>query len=249
MGRVRGVDLLRAFGRSLWLQAAWSFRGMQAVGFAYAVDPVLARLYGEGDDRQRARSRHLELFNTHPFLASAILGCVIRLEERGEPGADEAVRRVKAALMGPCGAVGDSLYWSGLKPLLLLAALHAAYLGHGWAPWAFVGSFLGMNVAGRVLGFWQGYRKGVAVIDTVGRLDLLAWSRRGKALGAVLLGSLLTLAAAPTALDRWEVPAALWVPGAWAVALGLSWVVDRGVRPEWLVYLAALVSGVVVTCT
>lgn len=222
---------------------------MQSVGFAYAMEPALERLYPSGEARRQAVTRHLGFFNTHPYLASTVLGCAIRLEEEGGDGVGQAVERVKSALMGPYGALGDSFYWAGVKPLLVLVALHAAYRGALWAPWLFLGAFAVANLGGRLYGFALGYRRGVGVVDAVGRLDLLAWARRCKAASAVLVGALLAAAAGPTALGRWGLPPWAWGTGAGVLAVGGAYLMRRGIRPEWMVYLAALASGAIVACT
>ncbi len=43
--RVPPAILARVFWRCLFLQAAWNRRGMQNLGFAYAIDPALRALY------------------------------------------------------------------------------------------------------------------------------------------------------------------------------------------------------------
>ena len=43
----------------LFLQAAWNRRGMQNLGFAYAIDPALRRLYADPARRTAALRRHL----------------------------------------------------------------------------------------------------------------------------------------------------------------------------------------------
>ena len=101
-------DLCKVFWRSLWLQSSWSFEGMQSLGFAYAVSPALQRIHGKEEGSRLSRVRHLEFFNTHPFLAAAILGCVVRMEELGE--GEETLSHAKTALMGAYGAVGDAFY-------------------------------------------------------------------------------------------------------------------------------------------
>ncbi|MBE0618034.1 MAG: PTS system mannose/fructose/sorbose family transporter subunit IID, partial [Proteobacteria bacterium] len=227
------------FCRSLCLQASWSFQGMQSLGFAYAMGPALRRLYGAEDAYRLAVQRHLEFFNTHPFLAAAVLGAAVRLEADGGEGSAQAVRKLKSGLMGPCGAVGDSLYWGSLKPLLVVAALHLAYRGVWWAPVAFLTVFTACNLTGRACGFFQGYRRGLGVAEVLSRLDLLTWARRGKVLCAVLLGALVAAAYGPTALDAWDVPVPLWGGVALALTLSTAWVIGRGMRPTWVLILTA----------
>ena len=111
--------------RSVWLrqfavQACWNYEGMQNVGFAYGVMPVLRHLYGgRPDDMIRAVKRHLEFFNTNPVLAGVILGAAVRLEERAAAGEADprAIGTFKVGLMGSLGAIGDSYFWGALKPM------------------------------------------------------------------------------------------------------------------------------------
>ncbi len=223
---------------------------MQSVGFAYAMDPALRRLYGDGGELRASRVRQLEFFNTHPYLAAAILGCTIRLEQDGGPDLDERVRRVKNALMGAYGAIGDSFYWGGLRPLLILACVLAGFRQAGWAPWLFLCLFGGANLGGRTYFFVQGYRRGLGVVDAVNRLNLLEASRYTKALASVVLGALLATAVGP---ERFGIaggfPAWLWALGCWLFTLALSWAITRGLNPAWLVYVAGLVAVGIVAWT
>ena len=57
---VSALALLRAFWRSLFLQAAWNPRGMQNLGFADAMGPALDALYPDERVRAAAVERHLE---------------------------------------------------------------------------------------------------------------------------------------------------------------------------------------------
>jgi mannose PTS system EIID component len=240
---LRRSDLARSFARSLWIQASWSFEGMQSVGFAYALEPVLARLY-RGEELRRARERHLEFFNTHPYLAAAVIGCVARLEEVGGPDAEATIRRVKTGLMGPCGAMGDSFCWGSLKPFLVLVCLHAAYRGETWAPWVFVCGYGSIALAGRAYLFREGYRRGLGVVDTMDRLNLLVASRTLKLLCALLLGALLAYVGGA---ERFGISGGaevfVWGAGVFAVALALSWGIGRGLNPTWLVYAAAALAA------
>jgi PTS system mannose-specific IID component len=222
---------------------------MQTLGFAYALEPALKRIYDDDEDRKAAVERHLEFFNTNPLLASAIVGCVVRLEEERGAEVDEAVRGIKTALMGPYGAMGDSLYWGALKPLFVLIALHAAYRGALWAPWVLVVLFAAANVGGRLYGFLRGYREGLGVVEAIARLNLVIWSRRIKAVCALLLGTLLALAAGPTLLPAWGVPTLVWGGGALFFVIAAAWIIGKGVRPAWLAYTAALVAYGVVAWT
>ncbi|MGZ6029197.1 MAG: PTS system mannose/fructose/sorbose family transporter subunit IID, partial [Myxococcaceae bacterium] len=73
---------IRVFLRSLLLQASWNPKGMQNLGLVYALFPALQRLYPDPLARREAVQRHLTFFNTHPYVAAAIVGGVLYHEER-----------------------------------------------------------------------------------------------------------------------------------------------------------------------
>src|SRR4051812_44586833 len=126
--RVSLWRMSRVFWRSLQLQAAWNPKGMQNLGFAYALWPAFKQLYPDPVAREAAIRRHMGTFNTHPYLAAAILGGVIHHElkvVRGE-GPPEAGVAFKQALMGPLAALGDGFFWLSFRPAVgALAALLA----------------------------------------------------------------------------------------------------------------------------
>jgi PTS system mannose-specific IID component len=187
---VPAATLRRVFWRCLFLQAAWNRRGMQNLGFAYAIDPALRRLYPDPRARTEALRRHLGTFNCHPYTAAAIVGGAIHHEERvasGEepPGAPLAYKQV---LQGPLAAVGDGFFWAGLRPFFgALAAVGT--LVAGWP--ALVVAILAYNVLHlwiRLGLFRAGYRCGDEIVERLSRLELPAWASRLRDGGAVLCG-------------------------------------------------------------
>ncbi|HTA77131.1 MAG TPA: PTS system mannose/fructose/sorbose family transporter subunit IID, partial [bacterium] len=56
-------DIVFAFLRSFFLQAAWNFERYLSYGMAYVLLPVLKKVYANQEDRSQALSRHLEYFN------------------------------------------------------------------------------------------------------------------------------------------------------------------------------------------
>src|SRR5699024_7501658 len=66
---------------STFLQGSWNYERMQNGGWVYSMIPAIKRLYKTKEDRAAALERHLEFFNTHPYVASPILGVTLALEE------------------------------------------------------------------------------------------------------------------------------------------------------------------------
>src|SRR5512144_3368608 len=105
--KVIGIfDLFAVFWRALLIQASWSFDRMQTLGFAYAIEPALRKLYSYQNEYGERLKVHLEYFNTQPYFASFIIGAAVRLEEDRATGRNTApdIAGLKAALMAPLGA-------------------------------------------------------------------------------------------------------------------------------------------------
>jgi PTS system mannose-specific IID component len=242
--RLPRATLLRVFWRCLFIQAAWNRRGMQNLGFAYAIDPALHRLYADEAAREEALQRHLGFFNCHPYMAAAILGGAIHHEEEvaagREPGA--APLDYKAALQGPLAAVGDGFFWTALRPFMgAVAAVGALTIG-----WPGVAAALLVYNAIHVVLRWRlfqaGYRRGDGVVSEIARLSLPRVADRLRLLGVSLCGAaaaLLALAAGRAG------PAGLGGGASVAVGAGVGWLaLSRGAPLIPLAY-AAMVLAVV----
>jgi mannose PTS system EIID component len=177
--------------RSLLLQASWNFERLQSLGFLFTLSPALRWLY-QGDDLQASYARHLEYFNTHPFLAAPVLGAVLHLEERLAKGDETAmgVQEFKRMIMAPYAAMGDAFFWGGIRPLAAGVALFFAAKGSLWAPVVFLLLFNVPHLWFRISGVLRGYGSGTAVVETVQRVHLPDLAIRCKEGTVVLLGGL-----------------------------------------------------------
>jgi PTS system mannose-specific IID component len=242
--RLPRSTLLRVFWRCLFLQAAWNRRGMQNLGFAYAIDPALRRLFADETAREAALQRHLCFFNCHPYMAAAILGGAIHHEEKvaagQEPGAAPLV--YKATLQGPLAAVGDGFFWTGLRPFVGAVAAVGA-LTIGWP--AVLGAVVLYNlvhVALRWRLFRAGYDQGDGVVAEIARLALPRVADRLRLLGATLCG-----AAAGLLMLQAGARGAGGLAGAISVAAGAAvgyLALSRGAPLIPLAYAAAAVAAV-----
>ena len=71
--KITSNDFFWTFIRSNFLQASWNMERMQALGYCFGMVPILRRLY-EGDELKKAIKRHLEFYNTQPFVTAPIVG-------------------------------------------------------------------------------------------------------------------------------------------------------------------------------
>jgi PTS system mannose-specific IID component len=188
--RVPAQTLARVFWRGLFLQAAWNRRGMQNLGFAYAIEPALRALYPEPARRREALERHLQFFNCHPYMAAAILGGAIHHEERVAAGEEPAGAplRYKTTLQGPLAALGDGFFWTALRPFCgALGAVGALLFGGAGVVAALV-VYNVVHLSLRAGLFRVAYRGGDAVIPAIARLGLPLAADRLRAAGAALCG-------------------------------------------------------------
>lgn len=123
--------------RSTFIQGSWNYERMQNGGWAYAMIPAIKKLYPNHDDRVAALKRHMEFFNTHPYVASPILGVTLALEEERANGAnvdDVAIQGVKIGMMGPLAGIGDPVFWFTFRPILGALGASLAMSGNIMGP-------------------------------------------------------------------------------------------------------------------
>lgn len=183
--------LFRIFLRSLTIQASFNFYRMQSLGFAFSLLPLTRQ---EEDPRRRAESlsRHLEMFNTHPYLTALVIGSVVRLEEDGDI---EAADHLKKAVMGPYAAIGDPFFWGALRSFSSATAVLLALKGVLLAPLALLLLHNPIHLWIRGKGFIEGYRRGERSIDFIRVLNLPGAAARIRLLALVLIGILSAVAA------------------------------------------------------
>lgn len=187
---------LQSLWRLLAIQASWNYERMQGIGMAWASLPLLEPLRGSDPHRYRqAVARASEFFNANPFLAGAAVGAAAREELAGTPGPQ--VARLRTALCGPLGALGDQLFWLGTVPGLAAAGLVAVALGAGW--WAPVGVVAAHLAIRAGVGLWaldQGLRHGRQVGPVIQRSALPAAIEWAGRLASLAMGLALPLVAA-----------------------------------------------------
>ncbi len=236
----------RVFRRSLFLQASWNPKGMQNLGLAWALYPALRWLYADPEARRAAVERHLRPFNTHPYVAAAIVGGVLYHEERiarGEEG-PERVEAFKQALMGPLAALGDGFFWLSLKPAVgaLCCALVPA-LG-AWAALLFVVLYNCVHFALRIKLFRLGVHFGDRLVEGIAQEHLPLWGARLRGVAAACAGGIAAWLALQfgTQQGGWTGPLlAVGCLGFGGLAYGL---VARGVSTSVLLVVAGLLAGV-----
>ncbi|MFZ7173300.1 PTS mannose transporter subunit IID [[Pasteurella] aerogenes] len=193
--QLTSADIRATYWRSTFLLGSFNFERMQSMGFCVSMIPTIKRLYSKKEDQAAALKRHLEFFNTQPWVSSAIMGVTAAMEQERANGAkidDAAISGVKVGLMGPLAGVGDPIFWGTLRPVLAALGAGLAISGSLLGPLLF---FIGINLCRaltRWYGFKYGYEKGTEVVSDIGGGRLQKLTQGASILGLFVMGSLVS---------------------------------------------------------
>lgn len=191
--KVTKSDLVSMFIRSNFLLGSFNFERMQSIGYCVSMIPILKRLY-QGEEYKAALKRHLEFFNTQPFVATSIMGITAAMEEQKANGAniDEAsISGVKVGLMGPLAGVGDPIFWGTLRPVLAALGAGIALTGSIVGPLIFFIAFNIIRLATNWYGIFYGYNKGTQLVTDMGGNKLRYLTEGSSVLGLLVMGALV----------------------------------------------------------
>jgi PTS system mannose-specific IID component len=187
-------DRLAVAWRSTFIQGSWNYERMQNGGWAFSMIPAIKKLYKTKEERSAALKRHLEFFNTHPYIASPILGVTLALEEEranGAPVDDVAIQGVKVGMMGPLAGVGDPVFWFTVRPMLGALGASLALGGNILGPILF---FVAWNII-RWAFMWYtqefGYKAGSKITEDLSGGLLQDITKGASILGMFVLAALV----------------------------------------------------------
>ena len=185
-------DRISVWLRSTFLQGSWNYERMQNGGWAFAMIPAIKRLYKTKEERSAALKRHLEFFNTHPYVASPILGVTLALEEERSNGTevdDITIQGVKVGMMGPLAGIGDSLVVGTLIPILLGIALGLSTGGSVVGPIFYIVAWNLIMAFGMKFLYFKGYELGGKAVDILVGEQATAIREAIVMLGTMVVGS------------------------------------------------------------
>ncbi len=167
---------------------------MQNGGWCYSIIPAIKKLYTNKDDQIAALKRHMEFYNTHPYVSSPVMGVTLALEEdraNGAPVDDAAIQGVKVGMMGPLAGVGDPVFWYTVRPLLGALGASLAMGGSIMGPILF---FVVWNVIRMVFEWYTqefGYKLGTSITSDLSGGLLGKITEGASILGMFVIGSLV----------------------------------------------------------
>ncbi len=186
--KIRSKVLLRWIFTS---SVSSNYEKMQALAYCYAILPFLKFTYRNDEDGlQQAAKRHLQFFNTNPWVAPYIFGLNIVIEEKEKNNAADAVSSIKSGLMGPLAGVGDSL--CVVIPWTIFGAI-AANMAIDGSP---VGIFLwiAVSVAIKLCSFplfKAGYFSGTKLVNAL-ESKMKSITKGTSILGLMVVGGLIS---------------------------------------------------------
>jgi mannose/fructose/N-acetylgalactosamine-specific phosphotransferase system component IID len=182
--------LNRSFWRYFWsFQISWNYERMQALGFCWAIIPVLRYLHEDDQAFAEAMQRHLSFFNTSPIIGGPfILGSTIAMEESSTASSADGI---KVAMMGPLAGIGDALTFVVYNSIIFILA----------SQWAQEGLIIGPIFAAvmvlvpyYLVRRWQfnfGYKQGKNLVQHLASGALQRFNEGLVVLGLIVLGGFI----------------------------------------------------------
>lgn len=185
--KITKKDLNKVFWRSFQMEFSWNYERQMNLAYAYAMIPILKKLYKTKDQMADALKRHLEFFNTTPHIVTLILGINAAMEEENVNSADfdvTAIDSIKTSLMGPLAGIGDSFFWGTLRLIATGVGTSLAMQGNILGPILFLLIFNVPHLLFRYFATGWGYKLGTGFLKKIQENGMMA----SLTLGASIIG-------------------------------------------------------------
>lgn len=186
--------LRQLFIRQFPLMGSMNYTRMQGQGFAWAVQPMLKKMYKKKEDYIQALKRNSMFFNTTPAMAPFIMGLTLSMEKENaeNPDFDESsINAVKVGLMGPLAGLGDSFFWGTLRVIAASVGIGLSSAGNILGPILFLLIYNIPNLFVRYYGAAIGYSFGSKYITTAAESGLLqSVTKAASIMGLMMVGAM-----------------------------------------------------------
>lgn len=222
---------------------------MQNLGFAMAIIPLIREWQLREKDSEAMLTRHLQMYNSHPYFSAPLIGSVICLEEENKGKGDASdVLAVKNGLMGPYAAIGDTFFWGALRPFAGIVAVILALKGLIIAPIAFLLIYTPPHLGIRIKGFVEGYRRGKQGIEFIRSLYLPRVTSIIRWLSLLILAIIAVLLSYSGYWPFMEIHGLLMTLAAIVVFLFSLFLIKKGLSQIYILYGAVGIFFLIASC-
>ena len=179
---------------STFLQGSWNYEKLQNGGWAYLMVPAIKELYPDKEQQKAALQRHMAFFNTHPYVASPIIGVTLKLEEDRANGlavSDEQIDGIKVGMMGPLAGIGDPVFWFTLRPIIGAICATLAITGKTIGPILFFVLWSAIRLSFMWYTQELGYKEGTNILNVFSDDFLQKITQGASVAGMFILGALV----------------------------------------------------------
>jgi PTS system mannose-specific IID component len=191
MGQIRKRDLFRVLLRSFYIQSTWNAERLLGLGFCFGLIPIARRLFNSKAELIDFLQRHLDFFNSHPYMATYALGAIANIEEQAYIKKWEDKRPIsvfKTRVMGPLGAIGDTLFWQLIRPILGVVGIVLVAIIGTWGAVVYLLVYNLIHFTVRIKGLVESYSKGFDIVRDLSMRKTQKYFRIMKYIFASILG-------------------------------------------------------------
>ena len=177
--------------RSLFtFQLGWNYERMQGSGYLYTILPQLRKLYGDNSPELKEMMKtHTQFFNTSNFFNTIVTGMDLAIEEKEGIDGKDTVSGLKAGLMGPFAAIGDSIFAALIPTIFGALAANMAINGNPTGIFIWIIAQIAVMIF-RCKQLEFAYREGISLVTTM-QHRLTALTDAATLLGVFMVGALV----------------------------------------------------------
>ena len=187
-------ELNKTMLRSCGCSFSWGYERQGNIAFAYAMIPVLRKLFPQKEEASKALKRHLEYYNVTNQCMTFNLGIASAMEEeiaKNKEFDTKVVNETKVALMGPISGVGDAFFWGTFKIIATAVGTTFALQGNILGPILFL---LVFNIPAQGLRYYfmhAGYKLGSSFLTKIQESGLMSQiTYAASVLGLAVIGGM-----------------------------------------------------------
>ena len=166
--------------------------------FEYALYPFINWLYPKVEDKEKklqALQRHDNFFNNNAVmfpLCAALIAAMEKQRAENESFDPASIEAVKASLVGPLSAIGDTLFWVTWRVIAAGIGLQFALQGSVIGPILFFVLYNIPSISLQYYLFYTGYKLGTSFLTTATESGVLNKVINGISLvGLVMIGGMV----------------------------------------------------------